>query len=404
MRILTFRGPSLNEAIAEVRAELGEDALILSWAKAGSGVELKVSTKRAGEAKQEKSAEDAEFDAWNAVAKRKSSAPRHDVFAGEGNAASLLASGATPMPGPKPALAVAKPKPATPGQRATQMPVRSAGQADTKPAGGNHAQVLVQTAPHANRALARLLVHAGADERQLEGLALADGAGGLRRALVDLLTDQIGFQPLDALPSSPIALAGAPGSGKTVTAAKLAARALAAGSAVTLISCDTGRSGGGEQLKALADRLEASFASADNGAGLRTLVDAAWAQGHVVLIDLPAAHPLQSRDLDLVTRLAESGRAEVLVCLAADGRSDDLEDAIAAWNTAGVRRAILTRMDLTGRRGGAIAAFFGTRTRGLSLAQISDTPFIAGGLALASASRLAAAILEGADPDAAAKP
>jgi hypothetical protein len=54
-------------------------------------------------------------------------------------------------------------------------------------------------------------------------------------------------------------------------------------------------------------------------------------------------------------------------------------------------------LDLTTRKAGVLGALMANDTSTLAVAQVSDTPFIAGGLALATSSRLASMFLEAND-------
>ena len=76
-------------------------------------------------------------------------------------------------------------------------------------------------------------------------------------ALAGALDDVFSFQPLnDAKPQKPIMLIGPPGQGKTLTVAKIAARAAMARRPFQLITTETERAGGFEQLQVSFRRCE----------------------------------------------------------------------------------------------------------------------------------------------------
>jgi flagellar biosynthesis GTPase FlhF len=77
-------------------------------------------------------------------------------------------------------------------------------------------------------------------------------------------------------------------------------------------------------------------------------------------------------------------------------RFDDQEDLAKAYHALGAKRAIITRLDLTQRRASVLNALINAD---LALAQISSTPFITGGVAIATANRLAALLMEPFDND-----
>ena len=61
-----------------------------------------------------------------------------------------------------------------------------------------------------------------------------------------------------------------------------------------------------------------------------------------------------------------------------------------------MRRAILTKLDVVRRRGGAIAAL---TSAGIAFSHLAITPFIGGGLVPAAPSRLSALLIEEARGD-----
>jgi flagellar biosynthesis protein FlhF len=98
--------------------------------------------------------------------------------------------------------------------------------------------------------LIRRAAHARPSESALP--ALAHGLASLYR-----------FEPLTPANPRPFILVGPPGSGKTVTAAKLAARAVLAGQRVRLMTTDMVRAGGIAQLEVFAKILGTPFQPVD---------------------------------------------------------------------------------------------------------------------------------------------
>ena len=87
------------------------------------------------------------------------------------------------------------------------------------------------------------------------------------------------------------AFIGPPGSGKTTTLVKLAvSQGIAAGRTVRLISADSQRIGGAEQLRTFAAILGVSFQSVESMAALAQSIDTAPA-GSMILIDTPGLRP-----------------------------------------------------------------------------------------------------------------
>ena len=84
---------------------------------------------------------------------------------------------------------------------------------------------------------------------RLATIARTSGSGDDTGALAEALGTTVRFEPIESGPRHPIMLVGPPGAGKTVTTAKLAARAMLDGSELHLVSCDTQRACGVEQLQ-----------------------------------------------------------------------------------------------------------------------------------------------------------
>ena len=239
-----------------------------------------------------------------------------------------------------------------------------------------------------------LLVKAGLNLKEIKPFAsfLEYGAeSSPHDILVKILEEKYDFEPLEAAPDHAIALIGPAGCGKTITAAKLAARALSSGVEVLLISTDTERQGGVEQLKGFAKKLGASFNFADNVTEAAHLVRGGLDAGKVVIIDCAAASHIEPASLRVTERIIEETQAEPILCLPCDLRSDDIEDLIGEYKSLGVVRNILTRSDITNRRAGPLV---GLLNHGMKTSLISASPFIAGGIVMASPQRLASLILE----------
>jgi flagellar biosynthesis protein FlhF len=111
----------------------------------------------------------------------------------------------------------------------------------------------------------------------------------------------------------------------------------------------------------------------------------------VVYVDAPSACPAQPADMRALSRMIDETRLEPILCLPADMRPDDMEELAQAYAAMGVARAIATRFDLTARRASVLHVL---KTVDIALAQISATPYISGGVAIATPARVAALMLE----------
>ena len=162
-------------------------------------------------------------------------------------------------------------------------------------------------------------------------------------------------------------MVGVNGTGKTTTAAKLAARASAAGQSVVLAAADTFRAAAIEQLEVWAGRLDIPVIKhrpgADPAAVVHDACTAAKARSADLLI-IDTAGRLQTKhnlmeELSKIRRIA--GREipgaphEVLLVLDAVSGLNGLSQAREFTKSAGVTGLVLTKMDGTAK-GGVILA------------------------------------------------
>lgn len=192
------------------------------------------------------------------------------------------------------------------------------------------------------------------------------------------------FDPLDeAIGARPMMLVGPPGVGKTVTAAKIAARATMAGTKPLVIATDTVRAGAIGQLEAFTNILQLELITA------RTLEDlqsaTAAARDRAVIIDTAGTNPFDEDAVDAVGLAAKSIGAEPVLVLAAGGDAVEAAEIASAFADVSCARMIATRIDLTRRLGSLLAAADAGR---LAFSDVSITPEIANGL-----SRLETAML-----------
>lgn len=205
--------------------------------------------------------------------------------------------------------------------------------------------------------------------------------------LAHAMETRYAFQPIPAVPESPVLFAGTPGVGKTSALAKTAARCIIGGGAPTLVSCDGERAGADERLAALASKMGAGFRTVDDP---REMADLMHDMQGPVLIDSPAVNPFELDDLDMTLAFADSAEAEIVYVFDAGLSTEDAEDAASLFASIGAGRAIPVKIDCARRMG----AMLGVAETGLAFAQMSSTPFIGGGLAPATPLRLARALIE----------
>jgi flagellar biosynthesis protein FlhF len=153
-----------------------------------------------------------------------------------------------------------------------------------------------------------------------------------------------------------IALVGPTGAGKTTTIAKLAACFAQRYNArdVALITTDTVRVGGREQLHGYGRQLGIAVHEADSAQALALLLER-LRDYKLVLIDTAG---LGQRDRNLVGQLnwlRASGQVKTLLCLPANSHFSDLDEVVRRFSSVQPQGVVLTKLDETGRLGSALS-------------------------------------------------
>ncbi|MBV8651525.1 MAG: AAA family ATPase [Alphaproteobacteria bacterium] len=196
-------------------------------------------------------------------------------------------------------------------------------------------------------------------------------------ALAGALDATFSFTPLtDRKPPHPLMLVGAPGAGKTVSIAKLAARAVLAGQKIRVISSDTVRAGAIAQLEAFTRLLGVKLHRAENARQLGELVAKAG-DDEIVLIDSAGINPYNASDRDELADLIGAARAEPVFVLPAGGDLYDTVEITQAFRALGSTRLLVTRLDMVHRLGSVLAAAADSH---LSFSDAGISPDVAQGL------------------------
>lgn len=178
-----------------------------------------------------------------------------------------------------------------------------------------------------------------------------------RGLMLGLLSKKLPIAPSDPLEDGGIiALVGPTGAGKTTTIAKLAASYAAKHNArdVALVTTDTVRVGGREQLHSYGRQLGIAVHEADSDAGLAQTLDR-LRDYKLVLIDTAG---LGQRDKNLVGQLnwlRSAGQVRTLLVLPANSHFGDLDEVVRRFSGARPQGVVLTKIDETGRLGSALS-------------------------------------------------
>ncbi|MDA5193009.1 flagellar biosynthesis protein FlhF [Govanella unica] len=182
------------------------------------------------------------------------------------------------------------------------------------------------------------------------------------------------FLPFEDRPIRPLMLIGAPGAGKTVTLAKLAADAILAGRSVAIITADTLRAGAIDQIRTYAKILEIPAVTAATPQALADAVREAEAADHdLILIDTPGINAYDRDDLATLQSMLDAIDAEPVLVAAAGMDAVEAHEFSMLYADLGCRRFIATKLD-TARRFGSLLAF--SHGGPLAIAGATASPFI----------------------------
>ncbi len=158
-----------------------------------------------------------------------------------------------------------------------------------------------------------------------------------------------------------IVLVGPTGVGKTTTIAKLAARqcveAMGGSKKVHLITLDNYRIGAQDQIRTYGEILGARVDCVETTEGLATCI-AQDQESDMILIDTMGRSPSDHMKLAEMRRFLEhSGNCEIHLAVSATSGASALKEIITQFKPFGFRSMILTKLDESGRIGGALGTF-----------------------------------------------
>lgn len=222
--------------------------------------------------------------------------------------------------------------------------------------------------------------------KSIEGLSATDPIVALAAGLSGMFK----FEPLPTGKlKTPIAFIGPPGSGKTLAIAKLATRAVVAGLKVGLITTDTVRAGGIEQLASFARLLKVNLITVEDPG---TLADSLTVHRGCdqVWIDTAGRNPYDIDDMRELRSFLQAAPVDPVLVLPAGGDALETIEIARAFQDLGAKRLLLTRVDTSRRYGGLIGAAHDTE---MAFCDISETAKVAAGLKALAPVSLAQMIL-----------
>jgi flagellar biosynthesis protein FlhF len=181
--------------------------------------------------------------------------------------------------------------------------------------------------------------------------------------------------PQDFAPK-PFILVGPHGSGKTVTVAKLAARAMLSGHHVRVVTTDTTSAGAIARLDAFTKIMSIRLETAESAAALAKLLQGRSAN-ELTFIDSTAGNPFNRMDMADLSDYFSASDLEPVLVLAAGGDPVESAEIGEIYAGLGATRMLATRLDMTRRLGSLLSAADAGR---MMFCDVCATPQVANGV------------------------
>lgn len=227
-----------------------------------------------------------------------------------------------------------------------------------------------------------MLLRHGASQDVIDAFVSCATAMGFEEtgiALVAAVEQLFKFHPLPVKASKkPLLIVGPPGAGKTLAVAKLATRAAMNGLKAGVVSTDTMRAGGLEQLMAFTNLLEVDLHRAATPRDLRIITDELEEQADQIFIDTAGFNPFNPEEVKTLAKFAAAIDGRLVLALPAGIDADEAGEMARVFAAVGTTDLLPTRIDIARRMGSILSA---AHQGALSFSDVSNTPKVAQGLA-----------------------
>jgi len=352
MKIKRFLAADMRQAMREVRAEQGADAVILSTRRLDDGIEIIAAI---------------DYDETLVREAARHGAPMPEPAASHAAAERRASAAPPPMPMPMPPSELAMLQPIVEQNvlEAARMRTELGGlrellEQQLSSLAWNDMERRRPMRARVLRDMTRLGIETDVARQLIEELPEQLSADQARYLPLGLLSRNLKVSGRDLAETGGVtALVGPTGVGKTTTVAKLAARAvLRHGPAkVALVSTDHYRIGAAAQLEHYGRLLGVRVYSAHDAASLTQALDN-LREHHTVLIDTAGVagnDPRLEQQMEVLRQVNDAGRLRTCLVLAANAQASSLDDSVRAYLPLQLQACIVTKLDEAPSLGGVLS-------------------------------------------------
>lgn len=176
-------------------------------------------------------------------------------------------------------------------------------------------------------------------------------------SLAGVFDESLNFSSLSKESGRPLMLVGPLGDGKTATVAKICARQLLRGKRTAVITLDTGKTGGLEQISGFCRRLNTRLDIANSPQELREALSRC-VDDEFILLDSFGVNPFIPGEMENVAEFAQSIDCDIALVMAAGGDAYEAAEKTDAFVALQTRYFIPTKLDSTRRFGSILTAAY----------------------------------------------